>query len=975
MGKTGLTVVLGLLWAGPWSCGLALATANDPIAAAQSAQSAREQAAAADYLRRWTKAYDNLPADEILPDQQPPFDLFALVHGTTVLKQAMATCRSQASNLKSISAVLNCGNSAIKSLVEYEKLHDKRLFGSFQATVVQLGADADTGKIGRNDAVLVYGTLANVFDRAVFVEFENYIDHAGPMPTGTEPPYDRGTLVAAIAAAKESRSGCDVSTADKDGTATLACLADSDSKFSASVKMRDKPLVDFTVPLLRRAAADTDAGMMTHTELLAFHDYLWGAALAVMDTRYDAYLARQYSDQFEKLYSQAQSAHGKYVADKPARDEAAAAAAQSAFDVADAACSVPDAFATSAALLTCKVNASRAYITASKMRDTDLFEAYADTVRSIGADADEKKMTNGQRDSVLAIVGASYAAKLQQEDKDFRSREDKPLIDAYLAKFDRAYTDAKAAHGPDNTNSPPYDFSAVKAAAAANATVESQCAAKRADFKTMRDSEECFLDAYRIYFLAIKAKDTALLESMMATERSVATDADTGKITGQQASAILSAISTHENDLIDEQGNDYEAARNAPLIAAHLARFRKSYADAITAHGTIDAGSPPYDLTALKAADVVLAAGVSQCRARHAQLTSNRATEECFLDTYRTYFAAIKAVDRNFLDSYIATQQAIAADADAGKITDKKAEVVFNAVAADENDKLNKEWKDYALNITKLLVANRVTRFQTLYRDALRANGAPPSDLPPYDFAADSAAVAERNKTEAACRARAAELKTQAALLECQIDANRIYLVAIKIRDMALFYSWATALREAAADTDSGKLSTDQWRAVYSGLQQSYNDIRGVARQRYQMREPLIVEHVRAFDNDYFAARKAAGSLPAGAAFDDAAAANARDEYGRATRSCNLRREELNTAVAWAACMSEASRNFVTMIKLRDTVLFEQNSIALRRAATEADAGKITRDQLATIAFGLSVAVTAIFNQEIQDGMARPPAR
>ena len=796
--------------------------------------------------------------------------------------------------------------------------------------------------------------------------------------------------------------------------------------------------------------------------MLAVHDYLQLATLAALDNRYGAYLNRFYSALFEKNYATAQAAHGKYVADKPPNDEAAASTARGAFDAAISACAAPDASTTSVAFVTCRMDATKIFFTAGKTRDTNLFDAYADTGHAIAVEADAGKMTIAQRNSALSTVADRYDAILQQEDgdyqvkankplidtyvarfdkayadaitayplsldmpaynadavaqaetdrkksydrchaqsaelktqraaqnceldadrayalaikqqdkalldtytaaeaaaaadvdagkitiqqagdiygavakdendklnkeqSDYQARTDKPVVDSYVARFDKAYGDARAAHGPLNPDTPPYDTDANNAAGTALSTTQTQCEAKRIQLKTYRASEDCYLDAYRTYYAAVKAQDKELLDSFITAQQAIATDTDTGKITSAQETAALTAIAADENNKLKKQEADYQARASKPLIDAYVARFDKAYADAIVAHPP-NLDTLPYDPAAVPSALADQNKMTDLCASRRATLKTQRAAEDCYLDANRAYYSAIKMQDKDLLDIYVATQQAVASDADSGKITEGQMAVTLSAIAVDESNKLGKELADYRAGVNKPAIDSYVARFQTLYRAALVAHGAPPSNIPPFDFAADKAAIAVRAKSFAACDARVSELTTQAARLECRLDANNTYLAAIKIRDTALFEVWATTLREAAIDTDGGKLSPGQWNAVSTAIDRIYNSIRNGAIVRYQMNQPLVIAHVKEFDNDYLAARKAAGPMSAGPPYDPAALQNAADAYGRATSDCRDQREALKTAVAWAACFNEADQIRAATVKLRDTVLVDKSS-------------------------------------------------
>jgi len=571
--------------------------------------------------------------------------------------------------------------------------------------------------------------------------------------------------------------------------------------------------------------------------------------------------------------------------------------------------------------------------------------------------------------AIYAALSKAYNDACTKQLMDWRARINKPVGDRYVAQFDKAYADLRA--GKPALPTGPVLVLDVSLATAYEAA-KRDCATRRAGLKSETAYRACLMAANRAYEVGIKFNDMDLLEAFASTSLAAAADADAGKLTREQSDYVQTRLSTAFDEIRDKRNTDWGNRAEQPLIESYRTRFEKAY---VAAARPLDQSVPPYDAAARAQALEDANASAARCNENRRKFSSHVAYFQCHADLHLRFAAAIKLQDKALIETFVSGILAIAADTDAGRLTSQQSDMAFAALSTAYTAIYQRQNDAWQANAAKSAVEARLARFQILYRDAGSAGGPRAADVPPFDFAADKAANAARNKAVADCAARADELKTQTAMLECRLAANRTYLAAIKIRDMALFEAWATVLREAAADLDSGKLDIAQARAVTAALDRFYNGMRHGAIIRYQLNQPVVTVRVRGFDNGYLAARKARGAPPAGAPIDETAlpiAAAARD---RADAACDDRRGDMKSNVPWVMCHIAAVQEFVAAIKLRDTTLVASYSAALRSAANDADAGKLSRDQLDAVRTGIGYAYAAILDDQMRVWKSRAAAK
>ena len=276
----------------------------------------------------------------------------------------------------------------------------------------------------------------------------------------------------------------------------------------------------------------------------------------------------------------------------------------------------------------------------------------------------------------------------------------------------------------------------------------------------------------------------------------------------------------------------------------------------------------------------------------------------------------------------------------------------FTAVKEALDDGFNERFlqlqSDYEAVLVKPVTQGYVVRFAAAYG---MVKGDHYNDkAAPYDPAAMDQAA--RDQREAGTKCNNQKAATSATSLECYIAAYRTFAEAIKLRDMQLFEAFVSAMRRAAADTDAGKLAPWQQYAVYEALvgptasptQRSY-DTYLIALYR-----PLSLTVCGAFRRNAYMAAGGTDEETDGPPWNESAVLAARKIRDQAVQSCFDRRAELKTHTAFWECREAAEREMAVAIHTRNMLLTEKMVAATLQAANDADAGKITDDQLGAIA-------------------------
>ena len=191
-------------------------------------------------------------------------------------------------------------------------------------------------------------------------------------------------------------------------------------------------------------------------------------------------------------------------------------------------------------------------------------------------------------------------------------------------------------------------------------------------------------------------------------------------------------------------------------------------------------------------------------------------------------------------------------------------------------------------------------------------------EAPPYDMAATPDAVTLRQ--HALNRCRVAATTTMRAQIDCSLAAHRGYAVAEHLADMKLFADYAASLRQAADDSDAGRISPyeAQSRIVRAGVK-----FRGSVEAAYQdwktrtigLRKGPLLDHT---------------AYPAALAARNAAVSKCGGWTAPAT------------IAAVTTCVRKAERVFVTAIKLADMDLYYGYDSVLTFTAADAEDGRMT---------------------------------
>jgi hypothetical protein len=190
------------------------------------------------------------------------------------------------------------------------------------------------------------------------------------------------------------------------------------------------------------------------------------------------------------------------------------------------------------------------------------------------------------------------------------------------------------------------------------------------------------------------------------------------------------------------------------------------------------AEAPPYDMAATPEATTVRQHALNRCRA--APSRTMREQIDCSLAAHRAYAVATKLRDMGLFRDYAATLRQAADDADSGRITPYEAQnrIVRAGVkfrAAVEN------------------------AYQDWHRRTMRHG-------PLYDRAAFPAALKSRDAAVAGCGG----WTTTAMIpghIACIRKAERVFVAAIRLADMDVYYGYDSVLTYTAADAMDGRMT------------------------------------------------------------------------------------------------------------------------------------------------------------------------
>jgi hypothetical protein len=187
---------------------------------------------------------------------------------------------------------------------------------------------------------------------------------------------------------------------------------------------------------------------------------------------------------------------------------------------------------------------------------------------------------------------------------------------------------------------PPYDASALPAAAAAREHLLNTCQARAATFTTDRARVACGLAAYRAYAVTERLRDMSLFQAYATAMQRISAGVDAGKLSASVAYSQSAAARAQYLSAVDKQYADWNAGQ------PHT--------------------GPLFDRAALPAADAALTKAVQACH----PWTDAKSIEPrtlCILAAEKTFATAIRLQDMDLFYGYASVLHVDAVDAEDGK--------------------------------------------------------------------------------------------------------------------------------------------------------------------------------------------------------------------------------------------------------------------------------------------------------------------
>ena len=144
---------------------------------------------------------------------------------------------------------------------------------------------------------------------------------------------------------------------------------------------------------------------------------------------------------------------------------------------------------------------------ATRVKDKDLVEAYAQTMAHLEADMDAGQLSLEEEDIIYKRISGAYDAAYERVAIAAAAASAKSKADDYGARFDKAYASLRA--GKPAIAGPPYDAAALTAAGAERDKAIQLC--KTSDGETLIPNvtvtDNCVVPAHRRFAAAIKLQD------------------------------------------------------------------------------------------------------------------------------------------------------------------------------------------------------------------------------------------------------------------------------------------------------------------------------------------------------------------------------------------------------------------------------------------------------------------------------------
>ena len=239
---------------------------------------------------------------------------------------------------------------------------------------------------------------------------------------------------------------------------------------------------------------------------------------------------------------------------------------------------------------------------------------------------------------------------------------------------------------------------------------------------------------------------------------------------------------------MDEAGKAFRCGRKiGPVSAALLAVLLFCAFDP----------PPPYDVSALPKAWAVRQKMIDGCQAKATSFKTTTEQMNCLLAAHQAYAVTEKLKDMTPYRDYAAAVRHLAADADAGKLSQYDLPNRLRGLRIDYEGKVQKLWDDH-------------------YRRQAEAHPGPP-----FDRTARAAAAATRDKAVAACGPWA-DARSFPAKVTCTLAAEKKFVDAIHFQNMAQFYGYAAFLMVDQVEAEDGIRTPAQVAVLHQSLWQDF---------------------------------------------------------------------------------------------------------------------------------------------------------
>ena len=528
------------------------------------------------------------------------------------------------------------------------------------------------------------------------------------------------------------------------------------------------------------------------------------------------------------------------------------------------------------------------------------------------------------------------------------------VLAQYLVMFQRALLNAP--NRPVSSDVPPFDISALQKANEEHVRQVALCKDGRSGFKTEALYADCLIAARRSFATAIGLRDLVPVEAIASTFGQVAIDTDSGRLTGYQALDIYDELEKVYDRLFGELAMSYDFLRDARLGSEYKGRFIKSFGNSAVAPHE---GQPPLDDNAEKPAATALTKALETCEDSK-KSPQRKPYADCVLAAEKKYADAVKLRDRAWYNAFEAALRAAVADVEAKRLTPAQFDTVAAWLSDAYSERISQQQSEYHALVAEPIAEGYAIRLSAAY---VAVAGASLNDtVMPYDSGALDQADRDQREAGFKCQAQYKASASEAANLECYIPIYRKFAEAIKLRDAKLLEIFISGMRGVAADTDAGRLTKWQRDAVYDALSSFFNSAYTAAGDAYLAKHYRVVarSYLNSFDNTYFAAHDTAAEDVTSPPWDLSAALATRRRYAQSLRSCYDRRAELKTNIAYWDCRATVEKEFASATHRRDKLILETLLTTCKQAAADADAGRISAEQLAGIIAALEQAYVGL---------------